>query len=163
MVARGSYFKYSKLKRKNHTKVAKKTKSPHRLVSASSCWVYDSLVWTMVWIIPYRLKSPNLAVHPITQGKINKGIAKLLLRLMPPEMRYVELPCHITLTRISPRSMDYDNCVYAFKYIRDFICDHLKPGLAAGRADADKRFSIDYTQETAGKNEYGIKITIRSL
>lgn len=39
--------------------------------------------------------------------------------------RHVELPCTVTLTRISPGLLDDDNLASAFKHVRDGIADAL--------------------------------------
>ncbi len=69
----------------------------------------------------------------------------------------------IFLTRIAPRALDFDNLVYAFKHIRDVIADTLLPGLAAGRADDDKRLQWQYCQEKGRPKEYAFRISIKRL
>lgn len=58
------------------------------------------------------------------------------------------LPCHIRLIRLSPRRLDSDNLVMAFKAIRDCIAAILIPGKAAGRADDSPLISWSYGQES---------------
>ena len=70
----------------------------------------------------------------------------------------VGLPCTITITRLSPGHMDYDNLVVSQKWILDAVCDLLIPGLAAGRADGDPRISIEYAQER--NKYYAVRIDI---
>lgn len=70
------------------------------------------------------------------------------------------LPCLITITRIAPRALDWDNLLYSLKWITDGICGRLIPGLAPGRADGDKRISIQYGQEKGGVREYALRVTI---
>jgi hypothetical protein len=71
------------------------------------------------------------------------------------------LPCKIILTRIAPRSLDFDNLVSSQKWIRDAICDQLIPGLKPGRSDSDPRISISYAQQSAAPKKYGVKIEIQ--
>jgi hypothetical protein len=71
------------------------------------------------------------------------------------------LPCIITLTRIAPRKLDYDNLVSCFKWFLDALCDNLIPGLKAGRADGDIRITkVRYDQRCGKKKEYAIEINI---
>lgn len=87
---------------------------------------------------------------------------KYLIRLfLNREIKKVNLPCTIELTRISTRMLDYDNLVASQKYVLDAICDLLIPGLRPGRADGDKRISTVYNQEK-GKI-LGIRITIEFI
>lgn len=83
----------------------------------------------------------------------------------------IALPCEITLTRLSPRTLDKDNLPTAFKYVIDELAEILMPEYKAsyvnkkgkrvqikGRADADPRITWHYRQE---KNHfYGIRIEI---
>lgn len=72
---------------------------------------------------------------------------------------FVSLPCHIKLTRIAPRSLDSDNLVSSFKFIRDKLADMIKPGLKPGQADS-KDFIFEYDQKKGLPKEYLIKIEI---
>lgn len=64
-----------------------------------------------------------------------------------------DLPCTITMTRLSPRSLDSDNLQGAFKWIRDAISEHFITGKRPGRADDDPRFKWEYDQQNA--KDYG--------
>ena len=68
----------------------------------------------------------------------------------------VALPCEVTLTRLSPRKLDDDNLVGAFKWIRDAISEHFLPGLRPGRADDNPGFTWKYAQTRA--KDYGIHL-----
>lgn len=57
-----------------------------------------------------------------------------------------KLPVIITMTRLSPRSLDSDNLQSAFKYVRDAISEHFITDKAPGRADDDPRFTWLYSQ-----------------
>ena len=90
----------------------------------------------------------------------------------------ITLPCTIRLTRISPRLLDDDNLVSAFKHIRDCIADNIFPEATLGkrkrtdihctlygRADADHRIKWEYAQEKgrfSQEHKQGIKIEIIS-
>lgn len=52
-----------------------------------------------------------------------------------------------TLVRYSPRKLDDDNLIAAFKWIRDAIADLIKPGFKPGRADANDDIVFKYSQE----------------
>ena len=67
-----------------------------------------------------------------------------------------ELPCDVTFIRKSPRALDYDNLVYAFKPIKDCVAELLIPGMAKGRADGDPRINWHYMQEKAKTKQYCI-------
>lgn len=74
------------------------------------------------------------------------------------------LPCKIKLIRIAPRELDKDdNLRTAFKCIKDTIADWAIPGLAPGRADGDKRFQWDYSQEKGKVREYAVRVEIVPL
>lgn len=80
----------------------------------------------------------------------------ILLMLQP--LKKPELPCRITLTRIAPRELDFDNLAYCLKNPIDIISDWLIPGLAPGRADGDSRLKFDLKQEKRKPKEYGLEI-----
>lgn len=112
--------------------------------------------------IPYHLPSEaNISDHWTKKHKRKKRLQLLLLSYWPAVK--IELPCVVTLTRVAPRSLDYDNLVYAFKNTKDFIADKIVPGRAAGRADDDDRISWEYGQKKGIRpNEYAIIVRIES-
>ncbi len=57
---------------------------------------------------------------------------------------------HINLIRVSPRRLDSDNLISAFKAVRDQLAALIKPGYAPGRADDDGDITWSYDQQ-AGK------------
>ena len=69
------------------------------------------------------------------------------------------LPCHVVLTRLG-RKLDYDNLVYAFKYVRDQVADWLIPGLKKGQADSSPLILWDYKQEPRGQKDDGFRVEI---
>ena len=69
-------------------------------------------------------------------------------------------PCTVKLVRVSPKKLDTDNLVTAFKHIRDTIADNIRPGLARGQADADEKIVWMYDQKKGGIREYAIEIDI---
>ncbi len=58
-----------------------------------------------------------------------------------------KLPVVVTMTRLSPRTLDSDNLQSALKYIRDAVSEHFIHDKAPGRADDDPRFIWKYHQE----------------
>ncbi len=68
--------------------------------------------------------------------------------------RAVSLPCVVTLTRISPGTLDGDNLQGALKGVRDGVADRL------GVDDRDARVRWVYAQER-GK-EFGVRIVIEA-
>jgi hypothetical protein len=79
-----------------------------------------------------------------------------------------ELPFHIKMIRIAPRSLDFDNLVSSFKWIRDELANSILlrfTGIqyAAGRADGDERLIWEYLQEKGLPKEYAIRIEISSI
>lgn len=75
---------------------------------------------------------------------------------------FIPLPCLVTLTRISPRSLDSDNLQMAFKSIRDSVADFIRPGMAVGRADDTKEIQWAYEQEKGIPKQKGIRIKIEA-
>lgn len=71
----------------------------------------------------------------------------------------LKLPLTVKLTRFAPGMLDEDdNLRMALKYCKDYIADSIIPGLAAGRADGDKRIKWEYNQERS--SIYAIRIEI---
>ena len=120
-----------------------------------------NLVWEC--ILPLKLVSEaNSSEHWTKKSKRHqnqkKWIKLVYLRDRPilPKGKTV-----ILLSRIAPRSLDADdNLPMSFKYVKDYIADLLRPGLAAGRADDDKNLTWSYSQETGKPREYAVKIQI---
>ncbi len=78
---------------------------------------------------------------------------------MAKDIKQVTLPCKITLTRYAERELDsHDNLPASQKFILDAICELLIPGLAAGRADGDKRIEVAYKQEKAKRTTLRVDI-----
>ena len=71
------------------------------------------------------------------------------------------LPCLITMTRIAPRELDYDNFVYSLKWIKDTIADSILHGFSPGRADGNVKMKWEYLQEKGKVKEYALKIKIQ--
>lgn len=66
------------------------------------------------------------------------------------DLLMLSMPLVITLTRISPRSLDDDNCVSSLKAVRDGIADRLAIN------DRDPRVKWEYAQRRGKKNERAV-------
>jgi len=111
-------------------------------------------------LLPIKLVSEsNNSDHWTKKRKRNKLIETEIWLKFKQERPNIPLPAHIKLTRISPRQLDDDNMVGSCKHVRDMIADQILPGLAAGRADGDKRMTWEYAQEK-GKTCARIEIYI---
>ena len=94
--------------------------------------------------------------------KKQKFIVRAYLNKIPRNT--IKLPVAIRLTRIAPRQLDRDdNLPMTFKYIKDYICDYIIPGLQAGRADDTDQISFSYSQEKGKPKEYSVIIRIINL
>lgn len=122
--------------------------------------------------LPLKLESfANKRMHWAQKRKAIKNI-RIMLTLMltskkVPNLRQAERSdlkgIRVSMTRISSRTIDFDNLVFAFKEIRDWIADWIIPGLAAGRADNDPIFEFVYSQQKGKVNETGIHIQIEFI
>ena len=109
--------------------------------------------------VPIRIRSEaNIAAHWTAKYKHRKSILKILNNYFPKEQ--LTPPCAVTLTRIAPRTLDYDNLVYSMKYIRDYVADKLVPNLAAGRADNTPGLSFFYDQRKGNPKEYSLELIL---
>jgi len=99
--------------------------------------------------------------HWTKKHKRHKKQKLVVQTFLRPHKENIHLPCHITLTRIAPRKLDKDeNLPMSFKYIKDYICDFITPGLQAGRADENPDLSFSFGQEKGKPKEYAIIIEI---
>lgn len=113
----------------------------------------------MEWFLPIKtISESNSSEHWSKKHKRHKT-QKLCIRLFFNQQNLKIIPpCSIKLVRVSPRILDDDNLVSAFKWIRDAIAEQIHPGLAPGRADDDEKITWIYKQEK-GKLQ-GIKIIL---
>lgn len=107
-----------------------------------------------------KLCSANVSGHWSKRYALNKKI-RAQVRTQCHDIRSIELPCTIVLTRESPKLMDYDNYVFACKHLVDVISDLLIPGLAPGQADSDKRLKFVYEQVKSTGKQYFVCISIK--
>jgi hypothetical protein len=102
----------------------------------------------------------NLSEHWSVKSARHRKQKKRVAMYFLPHKNSVKLPVSIRMVRISPRTLDFDNLVYSFKWIRDKLADSLISGLAPGRADGDPRLTWDYAQEEGQPKEYAIRIEL---
>lgn len=112
------------------------------------------------WFIPIRTVSQaNIKEHWTKTHKRNNYQKKSIQLIWQSQSPNVTLPCIVTFTRLSMKTLDEDdNLRIAFKCIKDKIADLLIPGLPYGIADGDKRIKWNYSQEKSRK--IGIKLKI---
>lgn len=70
----------------------------------------------------------------------------------------IDLPCHVKLTRISPRKLDSDNLVTAFKHIRDEVAKQITGCRIAGVADSSDEISWEYAQRIGAPQSIQLEI-----
>lgn len=102
------------------------------------------------WQLPIKTVSEaNCSQHWTIKHKRHKGQKRIIaLWASANNIKATSLPCTITLTRLAPLMLDEgDNLPCSMKYLRDYIAGEILPGLAAGRADGDKRITWRYAQE----------------
>jgi len=112
------------------------------------------------WEIPIRTVSElNCSEHWTKKAKRHKRQQKFVKLALKAKIGQVTLPCQITLTRLSERTLDaHDNLPAAFKWITDCVTSLIRPDLAPGRADDDKRILIAYAQSKQRKPAIRIDI-----
>lgn len=72
-------------------------------------------------------------------------------------VRQHPLPCSVTMTRLSPGTLDDDNLRSAIKAARDGIAD------ALGVKDNDPSVQWKYEQEKCKRGHFGVRVEIVSL
>jgi hypothetical protein len=123
------------------------------------------MLYFQCWTIPIRLQSEaNIRdKHWYLRHRRNKKYIEACKFALLIDPIRVSAPMVLTFIRIAPRGLDFDNLAYAFKSIRDFICDQIIPGLKAGRADASDLLVIKYAQEVGKPRQYAVKIVMDPL
>lgn len=108
--------------------------------------------------VPYKIFSEaNVKEHWAIKNRRKKAIFNYLNHFLKlPPMKSAK----ITFIRISPRSLDYDNLLYAFKNVRDYIADRIIPGKKMGQADSSKNLSFFYEQQRGDAKEFAFIIVI---
>ena len=107
--------------------------------------------------IPIRTYSEsNMNEHWRKKHKRKKDQQQAVRYFLLPHRTKLKLPLNVKLTRLAPRTLDDDNLIAAFKYIRDAIADVIVPGLQAGRADNVEGLTFHCSQEKSPV--YGVLI-----
>jgi hypothetical protein len=106
------------------------------------------------WHIPVvTVSEANRSSEHWTKKHKRHNAQKLQVRSAFNEhMPKIKLPCRVKMTRISPRSLDFDNLVSSFKWIRDEVGAKLTGNNIPGRGDGDERITWEYAQEK-GKSQ----------
>lgn len=114
----------------------------------------------------------NSCEHWTAKHKRHKQQQAFVRMFYASKLSDVKLPCKVTFTRLSPRSIDSDNLPTCFKYIRDELSELLNPekdfyekwiknknyrGLK-GHADSTTEITWIYSQQKS-KN-IGVRIEI---
>lgn len=111
------------------------------------------------WVIPIKTVSEaNSREHWAIKNNRHRRQSFFIKLSFHEIMTETPLPCVITMTRLSPRLLDDDNLMAAFKHIRDVLADLLIPGKKMGMADSDPRITWKYAQEKS--KSYGVRIAI---
>lgn len=95
----------------------------------------------------HTISEMNLKEHWARSAARHKNQKKAITLILKVNSVPKDLPVTITMTRCMSRMLDDDNLRGAFKWIRDALAEWFCPGLAAGRADDDKRITWKYSQE----------------
>lgn len=114
--------------------------------------------------INHKLSSEsNLDTH-WTKKKKRKDAIKFLVKceLLRSIQEKIQLPCKVSLTRISSRKLDDDNLQGAFKSVRDMCAAVIMDDFRLGRADNDPRITWIYSQKKGLPKENAFEIEIES-
>lgn len=129
----------------------------------------------ITWEIPLKTVSEgNSTEHWRVKSKRHRMQQFFIRQLFDQETENIDLPCVVTMTRISPRELDEeDNLRMAFKWIKDEISECIIPNAhktytnksgrtisIKGRVDSDKRIKWLYGQEKG--QIQGVRIEIAS-
>lgn len=131
-------------------------KKPIELINAFSAFQGDRVLIDL----PLRTVSEANCFEPWRKKHQRHREQQRMVALYLNRLKSViTLPCRIMLTRFAPHELDaFDNLPASFKYIVDAVCSIITGVYTAGKADSDKRISINCTQVKSTK--YGIRIEI---
>lgn len=111
--------------------------------------------------LPISLVSPNTMEHWTKRHRRNKINANAVYFALGKELKLIQGNVAIKLIRVCRRFYDFDNLVFAFKGIRDMICEMIT-GKKRGHGDNNPRFTWEYAQEKGKPNGIRIEITYDS-
>lgn len=104
--------------------------------------------------LPLRLRSiANERVHPLKRWRQGKAQRNAIRKAINP-LLLPKLPAIVTITRIGPRKLDSDNLAISAKAIRDALAE------LWGVDDGSDMYQWRYTQESAGRGVYGVRIEV---
>lgn len=119
----------------------------------------------VIYVQKDLIKENNRGGEHWTKTKKRHDNQKLLVRASMKHYLFEEIPrpCIVTMTRISPRQMDDDNLIQAFKWIKDelasIIIDQFKQ-FRPGTCDNNNKISWEYKQKKGKVRQYAFKIEI---
>lgn len=106
----------------------------------------------------------NLSEHWTKRAKRKKAMKTIVKALLSKKFE-INLPCVVTLTRISKRDLDFDNLVYSFKDVRDALADVIVANAfnlpcidSKGQYDGDPRIQWRYGQGRGNLDGFNIEI-----
>ena len=99
----------------------------------------------------------NAREHHLTRAsRVRKERAVAANALSERLARRSGIPCTVTLTRVSPGTLDDDNLQGALKAVRDGVADALKVD------DADPRVRWQYAQAKCPRGSYRVLVNVWS-
>lgn len=128
---------------------------------------------SIIWELPLKTVSEaNCSEHWTIKSKRHRQQQFFIRSIFAKEKKEITLPCTVYMVRLSPRLLDDDNLLSAFKWIRDEISECLLPDKKKvyltkngkirkvyGRCDDDPRIKWIYGQAKSKKT--GIRIEIK--
>jgi hypothetical protein len=87
---------------------------------------------------------------------------KIVALFLNPVKSSITLPCNIKIIRLAPKKVDkWDNLPMSVKWILDACCAIITGDFRPGRADDDKRITVEYDQVLSPA--YGVIIEIKNV
>jgi hypothetical protein len=116
------------------------------------------ITWTTPLDVPSTSNKREHWGSKARRAKLHRDRARLMTRsVLGRGRRRLALPLVVTITRVSPRTLDDDNNVAALKAVRDGIAD------ALGVDDADPRVSWLCAQDRGKPREKAVRVEIKEV
>lgn len=113
------------------------------------------------WYFHHKIISEgNNSDFWVKKNKRKKDLQKLIFFEWINSQKKLPYPATITLIRISPRNLDYDNLVFAFKRVRDYVSYLYFTDDKIGSKDNDPNLTWEYKQEKGTPKEYAFRVKI---
>lgn len=113
--------------------------------------------------LPIRTVSEaNCTQHWTKKSARHKSQQRFIRLAFSNYVPLVKMPCTVTLARLSPRLLDDDNLVSAFKWVRDELSDCLF-GIQSnlkGRSDSNPLVTWKYAQRKHPLKLYAVEVLI---